>query len=124
MIGYTTIGTRDMEKAKAFYTELLADMGCSLQADMGRIAFIGTSMADPCVAVCTPYDENDPQPGNGNMIALNPGSMEMVDKLHAKALELGATNDGDPGWRVEDVFYGGYFKDPDGNKLCFFQFGF
>jgi predicted lactoylglutathione lyase len=124
MIGYTTIGTRDMEKAKAFYTELLADMGCSLQADMGRIAFIGTSMAEPCVAVCIPYDENDPQPGNGNMMAINPGSREMVDKLHAKALAMGATNDGDPGWRVEDVFYGGYFKDPDGNKLCFFQFGF
>lgn len=124
MIGYTTIGTRDMEKAKAFYTELLADMDCTLLMDGGRIAFIGKSLEEPCVAVCIPYDENDPQPGNGNMIALNPGSMEMVDKLHAKALEMGATNDGDPGWRVEDVFYGGYFKDPDGNKICFFQFGF
>ncbi len=123
MIGYVTIGTNDMEKAKAFYTELLADMGCSLLMDGGRIAFIGKSMAEPCVAVCIPYDENDPRPGNGNMIALNPGSMAMVDQMHARALGLGATNDGDPGWRIENVFYGAYFKDPDGNKACFFQFG-
>jgi predicted lactoylglutathione lyase len=57
------------------------------------------------------------------MIAINPGSKEMVDKLHAKALELGATSDGDPGQRIEDMFYGAYFKDPDGNKIAFFQFG-
>ena len=41
MIGYVTIGVNDMEKAKAFYTELLADLGAQLLMDMGRIAMIG-----------------------------------------------------------------------------------
>jgi hypothetical protein len=29
----------------------------------------------------------------------------------------------DPGQRIPDMFYGGYFRDPDGNKAVFFQFG-
>jgi predicted lactoylglutathione lyase len=123
MIGYVTIGVNDMEKAKAFYTELLSELGATVLMDMGRIAFIGAGMDQPMLSLCVPYNEDDPHPGNGNMIAINPGSKEMVDKLHAKALELGATSDGEPGQRIEDMFYGAYFKDPDGNKIAFFQFG-
>jgi catechol 2,3-dioxygenase-like lactoylglutathione lyase family enzyme len=37
MIGYVTIGVKDMDKAKAFYTELLADLGASVLMDMGRV---------------------------------------------------------------------------------------
>lgn len=123
MIGYVTIGTQDIEKAKAFYTELLSELGASVLLDAGRIAFIGTGMDKPMLAVCTPYDEQAPAPGNGTMVAIDPGSKEMVNKLHAKALELGASCDGEPGQRIEDMFYGGYFRDPDGNKVVFFQFG-
>ena len=123
MIGYVTIGTRDMEKSKAFWTELLSELGASVLMDMGRIAFIGSGTDAPMLAVCTPFNEEDPNPGNGNMVAISAGSKEKVDKLHAKALELGATTDGDPGQRIEDMFYGGYFRDPDGNKAVFFQFG-
>jgi predicted lactoylglutathione lyase len=43
-----------------------------------------------------------------------------VDKLHAKALALGASDEGAPGERLP-VFYGGYVRDLDGNKLCFFE---
>lgn len=123
MIGYVTIGVTDIERAKAFYTELLADLGASVLVDMGRIAFIGSAMDAPMLAVCVPYDESDPQPGNGNMIAINPGSKENVDKLYHKALELGATCEGEPGQRIADMFYGAYFRDLDGNKVAFFQFG-
>ena len=123
MIGYATIGTRDMEKAKAFYTELLSELGASVVLDAGRIAFIGTGMDKPMLAVCIPYDEKDPQPGNGNMIAISPGSKEGVEKLYARALELGATSEGEPGQRIEDMFYGAYVRDLDGNKVAFYMFG-
>ncbi len=123
MIGYVTIGVKDMEKAKAFYTELLADLDAKVLIDMERIAFIGSSMDSPMLAVCIPFNEEDPNPGNGNMVAINPGSKENVDKLYHKALALGATCEGAPGQRIADVFYGAYIRDPDGNKLTFFQFG-
>ncbi|MEM7254589.1 MAG: VOC family protein [Pseudomonadota bacterium] len=123
MIGYCTIGVKDMDKAKAYWGELLSDLGASVQIDIGRLAMIGTGMDKPMIAVCIPYDEEGASPGNGNMVAINPGSKEMVDKLHAKALELGGTDEGAPGQRIPDMFYGGYFRDPDGNKAVFFQFG-
>lgn len=37
--------------------------------------------------------------------------------------DLGASDEGAPGQRIDDVFYGAYFRDPDGNKLAFYQFG-
>ncbi len=123
MIGYVTIGVKDMERAKAYWSELLADMGCTVLFDMGRIAMLGRSMEEPMLAVCIPYDENDHNPGNGNMVAFAPGSREMIDKLYAKALDLGGTDEGEPGVRVEDVFYGAYFRDPDGNKAVFYEMG-
>ena len=123
MIGYVTIGVSDMGRAKAFYSDLLADLGASLLMDMERIAFLGMSMGKPMLAVCTPYDKEPNHPGNGNMVAINPGSKEMVDRLYHKAIELGATCDGEPGQRIPDRFYGAYIRDHDGNKVAFFHFG-
>jgi catechol 2,3-dioxygenase-like lactoylglutathione lyase family enzyme len=119
MIGYVTIGVRDMDAAKAFYTALT---GHKVLFDGGRIAFIGESMGGPMIAVCIPYDENDPHPGNGTMIALKGGGQDGVRAMYDKAIDLGATCDGEPGQRIPDVFYGAYAKDPDGNKLCFYDF--
>lgn len=123
MIGYVTLGVSDLAKAKAFYTELLAELNASLLIDMDRIAFFGKDMSNPMLAICIPYNEKQQSPGNGNMVALNPGSKEACDALYHKALALGATCDGEPGQRIPDMFYGAYVRDPDGNKLCFFQFG-
>jgi predicted lactoylglutathione lyase len=123
MIGYVTIGVKDMEKAKQFYLDLLSDLGAKVLVDIGRLAIIGSSMDESCLAVCIPYNEEDPQPGNGNMVAINPGSKENVDSYYHKAIALGGTCEGAPGQRIDDVFYGAYFRDPDGNKVAFFQFG-
>jgi len=123
MIGYVTLGVSDMAKAKAFYGEILADLGATSLIDMDRIAFFGKDMASPMLAVCVPYNEAPNHPGNGNMVAFNPGSKEACDALYHKAIALGATCDGEPGQRIPDMFYGAYVRDADGNKLCFFQFG-
>ena len=122
MIAYTTIGTNDIEKSKAFYLALLEDIGGSVIMDTGRLAAIGTAAGGAMLAVCTPYNEEAAAPGNGNMVSIAPGSKELVDKLYARALDLGASDEGAPGQRM-DGFYGAYFRDLDGNKICFCQFG-
>lgn len=123
MIGYVTIGVSDMASAKAFYSELLADLGANVLMDMDRIAFLGKSMGQPMLALCIPYDKEPCQSGNGNMVAINPGSKDLVDKLYHKAIDLGGRCAGAPGQRIPDQFYGAYFRDPDGNKVAFFHFG-
>ena len=121
MIGYVTIGTSDMEKAKSYWTQLLEPLEAGLLMDLGRIAMIGAPGA-PMLAVCTPFNEEAPAHGNGNMIAFAAGSREKADELYARALELGGTDEGPPGERMPG-FYGGYFRDPDGNKAVFFHMG-
>jgi catechol 2,3-dioxygenase-like lactoylglutathione lyase family enzyme len=122
MIGYVTIGTADMEKAKAFYNALLADIGGSIVMDMGNFVAFGNEPGSPLLAICKPFNEEAANPGNGNMVAMAPGSTELCASLHAKALSLGGSDEGAPGTRG-DGFYGAYFRDPDGNKMCFFHTG-
>ena len=120
MIGYVTIGSKDLDRACKFYDELLALVGAKQLMGMDRIKFYGTGMGQPMIAICTPYDGGPHNPGNGNMIAIPGGSREGVDKLYAKAISLGASDEGAPGERMP-VFYGAYVRDLDGNKLCFFD---
>ena len=84
--------------------------------DLGRLAVIASPAGGGMLAVCTPYNEEPANPGNGNMVAITPGSRELVDKLHAKALQMGGSDEGAPGQRMEG-FYGAYFRDPDGNLI-------
>ena len=51
------------------------------------------------------------------MMAIAVDSNDKVDALHAKALELGGTDEGAVGVRGEGGFYCGYFRDLDGNKF-------
>jgi predicted lactoylglutathione lyase len=54
------------------------------------------------------------------MCALAADTRALVDRCHALALDLGGTDEGGPGLRTQyhPHFYGTYFRDPDGNKLC------
>lgn len=123
MLSYATIGVTDLEKSEAFYNALLAPIGAKTLMKMERIIFIGKSMEDPMLAICIPYDKEEQHAGNGNMLAIAPGSKEQCEELYHKAIALGATCDGEPGQRIPDVFYGAYFRDLDGNKIALNHFG-
>ena len=122
MIGYVTLGTNDLERGASFYRTLLGEIGAKEVMTNERMVMFGTERGSPMLAVCTPYDENDATVGNGTMVALTVDSQEAVQKLYAKAIELGGTDEGEPGLRGGN-FYGGYFRDLDGNKLVAFTMG-
>jgi predicted lactoylglutathione lyase len=119
MIGYVTLGTNDLERAAEFYDKLLALMGAG--RFMQEETFIAWAVAPdkPALSLTRPYDGNTATPGNGTMVALAVDSKELVHKIHEKALELGGTDEGPAGQRMEG-FYAGYFRDLDGNKLNVF----
>jgi predicted lactoylglutathione lyase len=117
-----TLGTNDLDRAAAFYDALFAEIGAKRMMDLGRGIAWGKSMSEPMFCVMKPFDGQPASVGNGVMIALAVGSRENVDRVYSKALELGARDEGPVGPRGEG-FYGGYFRDPDGNKLVAFCFG-
>lgn len=119
MIGYITLGTNDIDKSAKFYDALLEPLGGKRFMEMDTFIAWTSDKKSPGLCVTRAYDGKPATVGNGVMIALHAGSKENVDKLHARALELGATDEGAPGPRG-DSFYAGYFRDPDGNKLNFF----
>lgn len=119
MIGYITLGTNDLDKASKFYDALLAELGAQQTMKTDRLVFWGTSAKGPFLAVGTPYDGQSATGGNGTMVSLPARDQEQVTAVYQKALELGAADEGEPGFRT-DNFYGAYFRDADGNKLCVF----
>lgn len=122
MIGYVTIGTNDLARAERFYEALLAELGAKRVMANDRMRFYSAGRGQPMIAICTPADGNKATVGNGMMVALAAGSKEAVDRVYKKAIELGATDEGPPGPR-NPKFYGGYFRDLDGNKLLAFVMG-
>lgn len=119
MIGYLTIGTNNLERATAFYDGLLSGIGAARAFQTDELTAWGFGEGGTLFTVTKPFDKNEATVGNGVMVALSAENPEAVDMLHAKALELGATNEGDPGPRGKS-FYAAYFRDLDGNKLNFF----
>jgi len=123
MIGYATIGTNDLDRATKFYDAVLATLGGRRTfANGDRMQFYGSKETPGMLAVTKPYDEKPASAGNGSMFGLPAGSKEQVDAAHAAALAAGGTCDGPPGQRMP-TFYGAYFRDPDGNKVCVFNMG-
>jgi len=116
MIGYVTLGTNDIEKAAAFYDELLGIIGAKRFMENEKFIAWTVSPKTPALSITTPFDGNEATVGNGVMVALAMDSTDKVDALHAKALELGGADEGPPGPR-SDNFYAAYFRDLDGNKL-------
>jgi catechol 2,3-dioxygenase-like lactoylglutathione lyase family enzyme len=127
MIGYVTVGSNDLDRARAFYDELMPVIGAGRMMEFGdNFTMYGTGMGNPGLAVCRPYDGNPAAAGNGNMASMVVDSRAKVDALHAKAIELGGSCEGPPGVRGDEgpqAFYGAYFRDLDGNKLAAFRIG-
>ncbi len=119
MIGYVTFGTNDLPRAAAFYDALLAEVGAKRLMEFPNGIVWGTSMTQPSLGLMNPYDGQAATRGNGTMVALVVKTPAQVDAVYAKAMSLGAQDEGPAGPRG-DSFYAGYFRDPDGNKLNVF----
>ena len=117
MIAYTTLGTNDLTRARAFYDALFASVEYKRLMDWGDGGSAwGKSFDQPMFGVLKPFDGNAATVGNGVMISILCTSEAQVQTLHAKALALGGKDEGAPGQRG-DGFYAAYFRDLDGNKL-------
>jgi catechol 2,3-dioxygenase-like lactoylglutathione lyase family enzyme len=118
MINYLMVGTNGFEEAVTFYGALMAEMGAAQVYVTDRNAGWGWGIGTTMFIVTTPFDGEKATIGNGSMVAFDVETPELVDRLHARVLALGGTNEGNPGPRGENL-YVGYCRDLDGNKFNF-----
>ncbi|WP_312437174.1 VOC family protein [Janthinobacterium sp.] len=123
MLSHLCLGTNQFARAYGFYTALLGELGlvekfCDLQKPWA--GWMTPGVARPLFVLGGPHDGQPAAPGNGQMTALLAGSRAQVDRCHRLALAHGVLCEGPPGLRphYHANYYGAYFRDLDGNKLC------
>jgi len=123
MISHSCIGISNFERSLAFYAPLMKLLGHGLkfsEAENGLAAWKPKDADRPLFIIGAPSNGQAATPGNGQMIALLAPTKQAVDDCHAAALMHGGSCEGLPGLRPQyhPNYYGAYFRDPDGNKLC------
>jgi catechol 2,3-dioxygenase-like lactoylglutathione lyase family enzyme len=123
MFSHIFVGVSDFERALRFYEPLMASLGIEPRfCDRSRpwAGWQTSGGPRPLFLVGSPYDRQAADPGNGHMVAFLGADRATVRRAHAVALAHGGVCEGEPGLRPEyhANYYGAYFRDPDGNKLC------
>ena len=123
MISHVHIGVDDFAAAMDFYEPLMESLGLALKFKDGERGWAGwfrPGQPRPLFLGGRPFDGQAHVAGNGQMTALLAASRAQVDRAYAVALAAGARSEGAPGLRphYHEHYYGAYFRDLAGNKLC------
>lgn len=123
MFSHIFVGVTDFDRAMAFYGPLMEVLGNHPRFCDRERPWAGWQSQPgprPLFLIGQPYDGEPHAAGNGQMVAFLAADRAMVDRAHAVALAAGGSSEGAPGLRPEyhEYYYGAYFRDPDGNKLC------
>ena len=123
MFSHIFVGVNDFDRALSFYRPLMAVLDVEERFCDRKRPWAGWQSSPgprPLFLIGAPFDQRPHERGNGQMVAFLAASRAAVDAAYATALAHGGTSEGAPGLRPEyhDDYYGAYFRDPDGNKLC------
>lgn len=119
MISVVSFGTNDKEKAKAFYEAIFSEVFGDGYQTQETERSVGWNTGDVSFGVSIPFDGEPATVGNGSMVCINVESNANVEQAYDKAISLGGSCEGEPGYR-ENGAYCAYFRDLDGNKLLAF----
>jgi lactoylglutathione lyase len=123
MLSHIFIGASNFDRALSFYSalaEVLRIQPRFIERERPWAGWQSTPGPCPLLLIGTPFNGEAHTPGNGQMVALLASSRQLVDEAYKVALANGATSEGAPGLRPEyhEHYYGAYFRDTEGNKLC------
>jgi catechol 2,3-dioxygenase-like lactoylglutathione lyase family enzyme len=123
MFSHIFVGVTDFERSLVFYGAVLSGLGLEARfCDRSRpwAGWQRSGGSRPLFLIGKPFDEQRHDRGNGQMVAFLADTRAHVDGAYNTALAHGGTPEGAPGLRPEyhANYYGAYFRDPDGNKLC------
>lgn len=115
-LNYYVLGTNDLNASAHFYDSLFEDSDVRQTFSTDRMTY--WQGADFTFAIAEPFDTEPATYGNGTMVGFRADSVDDVQRLHAKVLELGGSCEGHPGHR--GPMYSAYARDLDDNKLAFY----
>nr|WKF60224.1 hypothetical protein HUO10_004745 [Paraburkholderia busanensis] len=123
MISHVFIGITDFDRALHFYSPVMEALRLKMKfcdRDKPWAGWMAPDAPRPLFLIGKPFDGHPARCGNGQMIAFLAPDRQAVDLAYTRALAHGGSCEGAPGLRVHyhPNYYGAYFRDPDGNKLC------
>jgi len=123
MFSHIFVSVSDFDRALAFYNPLMGSLGIQARSCDASRPWAGWQSSPnprPLFVIAKPYDRQPHHPGNGQMVAFLAENRAVVRSAYETALANGGASEGAPGLRPEyhEHYYGAYFRDPDGNKLC------
>ena len=123
MFSHIFVGVQDFDRALSFYRPLLSVVGLSerfCERDRSWAGWQSHPGVRPLFLIGKPFDGQPHNVGNGQMTAFAASRRAIVDQAYAIALANGGRSEGLPGLRPEyhQHYYGAYFRDTEGNKLC------
>ncbi|CAM3885087.1 VOC family protein [Rheinheimera salexigens] len=119
---HVTLGTNDLNKARAFYDNVLSTIGLKRIADLADNGSIWGVDAQSFF-VLKPANGQPASVGNGVTVSFEAPNRAAIDAFHAAALAAGQPDEGAPGTRDwAPNAYAAYTRDLDGNKLAVYCF--
>jgi catechol 2,3-dioxygenase-like lactoylglutathione lyase family enzyme len=117
MIDHLSLGTHHYAQAVAFYQQVLAPLGLSLQRDTGAEAAFGAG--DQWSFFLYPAATDDPVLGKGMHVALAAPSRHAVQQVHALAMAAQVPDIFTPRLRpdINATYFGAMFNDLDGHRI-------
>lgn len=117
MVHHVSLGTADLERARAFYDPVMHELGLRRTLDVEDAVGYGAGIT--VFSLNLPADGAPASPGNGVHVAFEAEKRAAVDAFFRVAVANGGVGDGEPGLRPEydGNYYAAFVRDPDGNKI-------
>lgn len=117
MVHHISLGTADLQRARAFYDPVMRELGLHRTLDVDEA--IGYGAGITVFSLNLPADGAPASPGNGVHVAFEVEKRAAVDAFFREAIAHGGVGEGEPGLRPEydGHYYAAFVRDPDGNKI-------
>ena len=89
MIGYVTLGTKDLARAAVFYDAIAAELETPRMMEYESFIAWGKPGGGAGIGLTKPFDGNEATVGNGVMVALEAKDKDQVHRLYDIALAHG-----------------------------------
>lgn len=119
ILSHMTLGVSDIGRAAAFYDAVLGELGIARGKSGDGFAGWGSPHKSGFF-ITRPFNGQPASVGNGVSVSFLAPSRDAVDRFHARAMAMGATDEGKPGLRLHyhANYYAAYLRDRDGNKIA------